>query len=302
MNAGKRDRVLITRGSGFLGQHLVARLAAQGRTVAATSTRETSALEWGKEVQWVRWDARRQTAPDVAWDTVDTVVHLAKPREAIRGNDVQAANYTLSAAATFELLRLSARHGVRRFLFASTGYVLGRCDRPAEEMDRRYAPLEAYGAYKACGELITDAFARELTTATVRIFFPYGSGGGRYFVQRLVHAVREGEEIHIDGAEGVRLNPVWIDDFVDGVIRTMDSDAVGTFHLAGPQTVTLRELTEWIGELVGRRPALRHVAGGEGACHVGDIRRAAAVLGYVPTMDVRAGLRKLLSCAAEAAA
>ena len=277
---------------------MIQRLASKGRPCIATTTGTLPPPADRRSITWVHWDAGCSAVPDVDWECVDAVVHLAKPRNAISPRST-VENYTLSAAATFSLLSAARAHGVRRFLFASTGYALGGRDAPALESDQTFQPREDYGACKACGELITTAFQQYLSTAVLRLFFPYGPDGDRFFVNRIVRAVQQGDEIRIDGTDGVRLNPVWIDDLACGLIRAIDSDACGTFHLAGPETVTLRQLSQRIAAEVGRQPVFRQVPAARVDCHVGDMSMARSKLGYHPTCDLRSGLSRLIAGATE---
>ena len=302
MTPAMKHRVLITGGSGFIGRHLVARLAEEGRAVIATTTHETYLPTSNTNVEWVTWDVHRETSPAIDWPSIDTIVHLAKPRSAIQHCEAHAANHALSVTATYELLCRARYHGVRRFLFASTGYVLGPCDALARETDCRYRPREPYGVHKACGELITSSFANELSTANVRLFFPYGPEGDRYFVNRIVRSVWEGKEIRIDGAEGVRLNPVWIDDLVTGLVLAIDSTVPGTFHFAGSEIVDLRQLATQIGRMINRRPVFRHEPANPADWHVGDMTLAQSKLGFRPRTDLDHGLGRLIDAGVEAAA
>jgi len=295
-----RKRILITGGSGFVGRHLTARLGELGRSVVATTSGSALPHATTTNIEWLPWNALREPAPALDWSAVDAVVHLAKPRDAVHATDAHLANHALSVGATFELLCKARAHGVRRFIFASTGYVLGACDGPARESDRRFQPREPYGAYKACGELITASFANELSTANLRFFFPYGPGGDRFFINRMVGSVQYGHEVRIDGAEGVHLNPVWIDDLVSGILLAIDSDVSGTFHLAGPETITLKCLVELIGNITNRCPRLCHVPAPQADWHVGDMFLARSELGFAPQTDLRTGLNQLINGCVEA--
>jgi len=298
MNSTSRNRILVTGGSGFVGRHLIHKLAMLGRPVIATSTRVLPELSNEYLASWVQWDATSGTLPDIHWEAIDTIVHLAKPRNAIRPGSA-AEHLALSVTATSALLRRAREFGIRRFIFASTGYALGARSASVMESDRTFEPREEYGTCKACGELITASFAKSLSTAVLRLFFPYGPRGDRYFVNRMVRAVQSGSEIRLDGPEGIRINPVWIDDVVDGLVQAIGSDACGTFHLAGPESVSLRQLCQLISAETGRRPVFRQLATEQVDWHVGDTTMAQSLLAYRPQCDLRTGLRRLAECSAE---
>ena len=277
-------RILITGGSGFVGRALMAELAGQGARIVATTTRDVPPAVHG--VEWLRWNGVEDTVPLVLQDQFSAIVHLAPSP-----HSTDDAQFSLNVAATFHLLETARRFGTR-FVFASTGDVLGARE-AAVETDITYEPSSIYGAAKACGELLVRAFESTASACVVRLYHPYGTGGDRYLINRLVRRVANGEGIDIEGPHGIRVNPVWIDDAASGLRLLLESDMGGIFHLAGPEIVTIRELVELTGELLGVAPRVisKPCLGTER--HVGAYDRARS-LGYVPKTRLREGLRRLI--------
>ena len=245
----------------------------------------------------MRWDARHEPVPVVDWRFLDVIVHLAVPRAPFDFARQADALYEVSVAATYRILEAARSNGVRRVLAASTGDVLGSNSRPAREEDCTYEPSSFYGTAKACAELLLRAYDGVLQTALLRLFHPYGPGGERFLVNRLVRAVSEGREVMVEGRDGIVLNPVWLDDLAEGLCLAVESDATGVFHFAGPETVTLRELLETAAELAGRQPVVRSVPREPAQRHQATFERTERLLGYRPRVGVRDGIRQLLAAA-----
>src|SRR5256714_5851746 len=115
-------RVLVTGGSGFIGQHLVSALIERGRTVRVLDLKPPArALP---EVQYVGGSVLDKDVVDAALDGVDQVYHLAGlpgmwlPRK----NDFHAVNY----GGTEVVIAAARKHGVARFLHCSTESILFR--------------------------------------------------------------------------------------------------------------------------------------------------------------------------------
>jgi len=293
-------RVLVTGGSGFVGAALVGNLLRRGHDVVATATAAraaSSTAQSNARLRWVRWDAMHEPVPAVDWNTLDVIVHLAVPRAPF--DFVRQANaiYEVTVAATYRILEAARTNGVRRVVAASTGDVLGANSRPAREDDCTYEPSSFYGTTKACAELLLRAYDNVLQTAALRLFHPYGPGGERFLVNRLVRAVSEGREVTIEGPDGILLDPVWIDDLAEGLCLAVESEATGILHFAGPETVTLRQLLGAAGELAGCQPVVRSVPREPVQRHQGTYERTERLLGYRPRVGVRDGIRQLLGAA-----
>ncbi len=141
--------ILVTGGTGFIGSHLVERLAAQGRAVRCL-VRPTSGLRDLPQtgIQVVRGDLESGAGLADALRGVDTVIHLAGVTKARAPIDYDRGN----AAATAQLVRAAGSGGLRRFVhvssLAAAGPSSGQC---AADRGRRTAsrlavrPLEARG-------------------------------------------------------------------------------------------------------------------------------------------------------------
>jgi nucleoside-diphosphate-sugar epimerase len=293
-------KILLTGGTGFVGQVVLRELLQRGHQVIATTRRFHNNLPGDRNLQWVSWDGTKQALPMVNWPEFRAIVHLAAVTNSTSAPENATEIYELSVAAAFRLLQAARVNGVPRLLMASTGDVLGPMPLGAREHDVNYAPTSFYGAAKACAELLVRSYRDLLSTAILRFYHPFGPGGDRFLVNRLVHRVAQGEAIKIEGQDGIRLNPVWIDDLAVGVRQAVESDQSGIFHFGGPETLSLRDLVVTIGKLVGREPMIESIAGPCVQRHVGLFDWTSQVLGYRPRVSIEEGLIKMLALQKEA--
>lgn len=293
-------RVLVTGGSGFVGGATVGELLRRGHTVYATTTNSAPRPADHPQLRWLAWDACAQPLPDAPWDALDAVLHLAVPRSVAFPADA-GVTFEVTVAATMRLLERARTGGVRRFVLGSTGDVLAPAAPPAFEADEQLRPSSFYGTAKANAELLVRAYAGELSTAIARIFHPYGPGGDRFLVNRLLARVRAGEPVRVEGRDGITLNPLWVDDLAAGLAAAVEGDATGVFHFAGPDMVTLRELLLRMGALAGVQTRIEpQPERAPVECHAGDCRRSASLLAFAPSVSLGDGLRRLLERPAEA--
>ena len=287
--------VLVTGGSGFVGRAVLAELLRPGHRIIATTTRPREDLAVAPALRWVTWDATHDPLPAVVWDDLQAIIHLAAPADLFRFPEQAVATFEVTVAATFRLLEVARSRGVRRLILASTGDVLGSSNGLAHEDNVTYRPSSFYGAAKACAELLLRSYTPVLSTAILRLYHPYGPGSDRFLINRLAGMVAEGHPVRIEGRDGILINPVWIEDLAVGVRQAVESDATGVFHLAGPQTLHLRELLEIMGSIVGRDPVIVSDERQPIQKHAGACDTARRAFGYDPQISVSDGLERLWS-------
>jgi UDP-glucose 4-epimerase len=294
-NGAVSQHILVTGGSGFVGSAVVRELIKAGNTVVATTTGQQRNTALDTECSWVTWDGTKLPLPDVEWSSFDAVIQLAIPRSLFNFPSDASAVYQLCVQSTFEILDQSVKAGIQRFVLASTGDVVGEGTekKGALESQKPTGTSNFYGAAKAAAELLVQPYEGTLSTAVIRLFHPYGPGGERFLINRLVHMIMNDQPISIEGENGIRLNPVWIEDVADGFSRAVTSTETGTFHFAGKEVLSLHELILLIGELMDKEPRINHTDGIISTSHWGDCTRAHNLLGFSPQVRLNDGLAKL---------
>ncbi len=129
--------VLVTGAGGFVGGHIVRRLAAEGRYGVRGLTRRP-VREVGEDppLEWMSGDLRDPTVRQRAVDGIDSVIHCASWVRL--GQDPSGLSAEVNVVATRSLLGSARRAGVRRFVYTSTLQTLaaGTKSHPADERSR----------------------------------------------------------------------------------------------------------------------------------------------------------------------
>jgi len=109
------NRVLVTGGSGFIGNKLTKHLAEMKVLVRTLSRKNQSNYET------VVCDLQSDVIPDDALDGVDTVFHLAGFAHDLRdASKIVDLYYKVNVDATVQLAELAVKNGVKRFIFVSS--------------------------------------------------------------------------------------------------------------------------------------------------------------------------------------
>jgi UDP-glucose 4-epimerase len=292
---------MVTGGSGFVGSHLVERLAGLGYEVISFDlTAPPPDLSCDRSaVRHVVGDIRDESAlrPVLTRD-VATVYHLS----AMVGVDRYLASpldvVDVNVLGTRNVLRLARAAGAK-VVVASTSEVYGRNpDIPwSEEADRVLGSTATdrwtYSTSKALAEHMTFAFARKsgLRATILRYFNVYGPRQRpAYVISNSVHrALRGLPPLLYDGGTQTRAF-TFVDDAVAGTLLAGDSEVADgeCFNIGGDQETSIGDVVGMVSRLAGVSAAPVPVATG-GALGSGyediprripDTAKARRVLGF----------------------
>ena len=273
-------RVLVTGASGFVGGHLLRRLAPAHEVFALARATPRGGPSG---VRWVEQDLTRPLDRARLPGAVDAVIHLAQSRLYKQFPESAGDIYEVNVGATFRLLDYAAAAGARRFVFTSSGGVYGLgSGRPFVETDPPDPP-DFYLGTKCAAELLVRGYASALAPFIFRLFFPYGAGQpAGMLIPRLAGFVLRGEPILLQGEGGLRINPVYVGDVAEALARSLEFEGGGTFNLGGGEALSLREVGEAIGRALGREPVFAVEAGAHARSLLGDVTGLRTLLGVEP--------------------
>jgi NADH dehydrogenase len=117
------------------------------------------------------------------------------------------------------------------------------------------AALDAPSYYlRSKGE--AEKLIREQSAVDWTIFQPSVMfGPGDSFLNRFAALLAAIPLVFPLARPNARLQPLWVDDMVDAVLRCLHGGATSrqTYQLGGPQIYTLKEIVTWVAKLTGRR-------------------------------------------------
>jgi nucleoside-diphosphate-sugar epimerase len=291
-------RILLTGATGFLGTRLAARLS--GHELWALTRRKPAEASGG--CRWLLQDLAADHWEVELPDRIDTVIHLAQSPNYRNFPEAAAEIFSVGAQATLRLADWAVRAGANRFILASTGGLYGSSDDPVSEdaqLVEERGPLGFYFATKRTSELIATQYATRLSAFILRFFFIYGSGQPRQMLMpRLVDSVREERPINLQGSDGIRINPIHVDDASRAVERCLELNRGETVNIAGPEAASLRYIAERIGSELGREPKFAVDPASKPRHLVADISRMRSLLSP-PVVNVADGIRELCSAPAK---
>ena len=222
----------------------------------------------------------------------DAVLHMAQAYAPFP--DSAAEIFEVNAGSTQRLAEYARGAGVRRFVLTSSGSVY----RPSPKPLRESAPTRPsvyHPATKLMAETTLQYYRPWFSIGILRLFAPYGPGQTNRLIPRMIESVRSGRAITLSRGGEPRINPIYIDDLVPMVRRSLDDEASYTVNVAGPRAVSMRQLAVLIGRGVGRRPTFVRRDGELAGDLIADTRLMERLFGDQRLLDLSQGLERVLA-------
>ena len=305
---GVRRRVLVTGGAGFLGSHLCERLVARGDDVLCidnfyTGTKDNVAALFGLPT----FELMRHDVTFPLYVEVDEIYNLACPASPIHYQRDPVQTTKTSVHGAINMLGLAKRLKAR-VLQASTSEVYG--DPTVHPQTEDYwghvnplGPRACYDEGKRCAETLFFDYHRQhrLPIKVLRLFNTYGPrmhpNDGRV-VSNFVVAALTGAPITVYGDGSQTRSFCYVDDVIEAMIRTMDTDdsVTGPINVGNPEETPVLGLAELVLEMTGSRSPIEFLALPEDdpMQRCPDIARARKLLDWQPTVELRRGLQQTI--------
>lgn len=162
------NRVLITGAGGALGKVLREGLAGTYPVLRLSHRRDVGPAGPGEEINVANLENFDEV--DAAMEGVDAVVHLGG--KAVEGPWEEVLNSNI--IGTYNMLEAARRHGVKRFVFASTHHIIGYYRRDKivgidalPRPDSRYAVSKVFG--EALGRMYADKYGMSVVCQRIGV-------------------------------------------------------------------------------------------------------------------------------------
>jgi nucleoside-diphosphate-sugar epimerase len=259
---------------GFIGARVVARLARHHAVVGVVRRAPADA------------PASSFVAADLGpgWtsalhDPADVVVWLAQSRRYREFPAGASDMFRVNESALFAALEWAREHGVRRFIYASTGSVYAPADGPLAE-SCAVAATNFYAATKLNGETLASQYGGLFDVVIGRVFGVYGPGQTGMAVARVIESAASGRPVPLTGGVGMEFTPLFVEDAAEIFARLISAPLASSpliVNLAGPDVTTLAAIAELAARAAGTGAQLGREAGNP-ARVIADIRRLRTVL------------------------
>lgn len=308
-------KVLVTGGAGFIGSHLTEALLRRGDDVTVLDNfntfydpdlkrRNLADVEKTGSFRLVEGDIRdREMVMGLFRDSgFDVIVHLAA-MAGVRPSIADPALYvSVNLDGTTVLLDAAVAHGKPRFVFASSSSVYGNNKKvPFSEDDPVDHPISPYAATKKAGELVAHTYhhIHQLDVSCLRFFTVYGPRQRpEMAIHKFARMIEKDEPLPFFGDGSSRRDYTYIDDIIDGVVKSVDHcKGFRVYNLGESRTTNLDRLVQLLESALGKKAHLERLPFQPGDVQetFADVTRAKSELGYAPGVPVEDGIPRFVT-------
>ena len=187
-------------------------------------------------------------------------------------------------------------------IFASSSSVYGdRHEIPFRETDDVSEPISPYAATKRCGELLAYTWHHlfSLHIHCLRFFTVYGPRQRpEMAIAKFVRMIDQDETITVFGDGESARDYTYIDDIIEGVVRSIERvDGFRIYNLGNSTPTRLNTLVAEIGTALGKTPRTTHLPmqPGDVSLTYADVTRSESELGYTPSTSIPEGLSRYVA-------
>lgn len=309
---------LITGGAGFIGSTLTERLLKEGYKVVIVDNfndfydprlkkdNVKSFLE-NPNFRLYETDIRDTNGLKSVFDEseIDIVIHLAAMAGVRPSIENPILYQDVNGMGTQNILEQAKIHGVKKLVMASSSSVYGNCKEVPfrEDMIVDFA-ISPYAATKKANEVMAHVYHKlyDMNIIMLRFFTVYGpKQRPDLAINKFTRMMMNGEEITMYGDGTTSRDYTYVDDIVDGVIKSCDyvdknENVYEIINLGSNNPISLKDMIATIGKVLGIDPSIRQMPMQPGDVDrtYADISKARRLLGYEPKMKFEDGIKRFI--------
>jgi UDP-glucuronate decarboxylase len=300
-------KILVTGGTGFIGNHLCRRLLQEGHYIICLDNNFTGSMNNIKDLlqhpnfEFIRHDI---TLPILL--EVEQIYHLACPAspKAYQYNSIKTIKTNI--LGTMNALGIAKRTKAR-ILLTSTSEIYGdpHISPQVEEYWGNVNPIGIRSCYDE-GKRVAETLMIEyhcnhnVDIRIARIFNTYGPNmdkeDGRV-VSNFINQCLENKDITIYGDGTQTRSFCYVDDTVDGLIKLMtQTETIGPINIGNPYELKIKDLAEFLLKKIETKSNIiyKDLPSDDPMQRQPCIKKAIKYLNWTPKIDLEEGLEKTI--------
>lgn len=300
----KGKKILITGGCGFIGLNLIDHLQWNYDCEISVLDNLTSGspLDLPDGIKFIRGDICKLSDCWKATIGQDVVVHLAANVSVPNSINTPTQDAMVNVTGTLHVLECSKLNKIQKFIFASSGAVVGDDAVPPIHEKIQTNPMSPYGVSKlACEkycQVYMDLF--DLKTVSLRFSNAYGLHSSRKesVIPKFIKKIMKGEPIEIYGDGEQTRDFIYAEDVsraIVSAIQFLPTKYHRLFQIATGTQTSINDLTVLLHHISPHRFSVVYNEGkpGEVRRSFSDITLAREILDWIPEYDIKEGIQEM---------
>jgi UDP-glucose 4-epimerase len=276
VNDLKKRKIVITGGAGFIGSNLIQKLDLTEFEIVVIDNLQTGDLKTfdGSKVKFVNFDLYQDSKDLLAKhiDGAETIYHFAANADVRNGWERPRIDLEQNTVATNNLLEASAKVGIQKFVFSSTGSIYGEAKvRPTPEDVEMPIQTSLYGASKLAAESFIQAYgeANKFSYFIFRFVSILGPGYTHGHVLDFMRQLQKNpKKLFVLGNGKQKKSYLHVFDCIKGVLHLSNQNGSGIYNLGTNEYSTVDQSIQWICSELKISPEISYSGGERG--WVGD--------------------------------
>jgi nucleoside-diphosphate-sugar epimerase len=235
-------KILVTGGCGYKGSVLVPKLLENGHSVIVVDTMWFgNQLQVHQNLEVIQGDIRQ--VDDHWFEGVDVIIHLASVANDPCADLEPKLSWETSPLGTMLLADKAVEHGVKQFIYASSGSVYGVSEELHVTENTKLLPISEYNKAKMVTERVLLSYAKDMLIQIVRPATVCGYSPRMRLdvsVNMLAMQALTKGEITVFGGSQTRPN-IHIDDITDLYVFLLEKKIAGIFN-AGFENISILDI------------------------------------------------------------
>jgi len=299
---------LVTGGAGFIGSHLVEKLAKRGRVkiIDDLSTGKRENIK-GLDVELIEADIRNLKTVQEACRGIDYIFHLAAIPSVSRSLKDPLPTNEVNIKGTLNLLIAAKENRIKRFIYSSSSSIYGENVKLPKVENMPPAPISPYGVSKLAAEYYCQFFfsVYHLKTIILRYFNVFGerqNPQGEYAaaIPKFITSALKNQSPIVYGNGEQERDFTYVENTVRATILASEApeEAVGkVFNIASGKVKSVNEVLLSLSKILHQKikPIYVKPRPGDIKNSWADISQSKKFLGYSPAVDFEKGMRQTIN-------
>ncbi len=310
--------ILITGGAGFIGSTLTARLLKEGNKVIVVDNfnnyyspqlKKDNIKPFLEDPNFSIYQVDIRDVDGLSKvfneNKIDIIMHLAAMAGVRPSIENPMLYQDVNGMGTQNVLEQAKLYGIKNLAMASSSSVYGNCKEVPfkEDMIVDFA-ISPYAATKKAIEVLSHVYLKlfDMNILMLRFFTVYGpKQRPDLAINKFTRMMLNGEEITMYGDGTTSRDYTYVDDIVDGIIKTFDyvldhENVYEIINLGSNNPITLKEMVATIGRVLGVEPKIKQLPMQPGDVDrtYADISKARKLLGYEPKWKFEDGISEFV--------